>query len=57
MLSHLLNNGWKMVSQNYVIHEESATRPMDIIQAYVTQRHRERVSAHEAARDQIQLEA
>ena len=57
MLSHLLSNGWKMVSQNYVIHEDSNTRPMDIIQAYVTQRHRERVTAYEAARDQVQLEA
>ncbi len=55
MLSHLLNNGWKMVSQNYVVHEESDTRPMDIVQAYVTQRHRERVAAYELA--QTQLEA
>ena len=54
MLSHLLSNGWKMVSRNYVIHEESNTRPMDVIQAYVTQRHRERIHAYELARDQVE---
>jgi hypothetical protein len=54
MLSHLLNNGWKMVSQNYVVHEETDTRPMDIVQAYVTQRHRERVAAYELARTQLE---
>jgi hypothetical protein len=56
MLSYLLNNGWKMVSQNYVIHEDSQTRPMDVVQAYVTQRHRERIAAYESAVAQLELE-
>lgn len=53
MISYLVNNGWRMISQNYVVHEETQTRPMDVIQAYVTQRHRERIAAYEAAREQV----
>lgn len=55
MLHHLLQNGWRMISFNYVVSNVGDTkRPMDIVQAYVTQRHRERLAAYEAAVSQLE---
>lgn len=49
MLHHLLQTGWRRVSFNYVVSDADPSRPMDIVQAYVTQRHRERIAAYELA--------
>jgi hypothetical protein len=55
MLHHLLQNGWRMISFNYVVSGTGDTkRPMDIVQAYVTQRHRERMAAYEQAVAQLE---
>ncbi len=55
MLHYLMQNGWRRVSFNYVTCERDPTqRPVEIVQAYVTQRHRERIAAYEQA--QLQLE-
>lgn len=54
MLHHLLQNGWRRISLNYVVSDKGTARPMDIVQAYVTQRHRERLAAYERA--QMKLE-
>lgn len=56
MLHHLLQNGWRMISFNYVISDENPHRPMDIVQAYVTQRHRERVRAYDAAASKLETQ-
>lgn len=45
MMAYLLNNGWKAVSHNYLVRatETENARPMDVVLAYVAQRHAERV--------------
>ncbi len=57
MLHYLLQNGWRMISFNYVVWGADAKRPMDIVQAYVTQRHRERVAAYELAVSQLEVQS
>jgi hypothetical protein len=56
MLHYLLQNGWRMISFNYVLSDANPNRPMDIVQAYVTQRHRERIKAHADATTKLETQ-
>lgn len=44
MMAYLLAKGWKNVSRNYLVRDtEDDAKPMDVVLAYVTQRHAERI--------------